>query len=144
MPVQYESKVIGNFTYTVEQLGALKGRAVFVRLVRLLGASVDSMKADANTILAKAAGSFTEEDMSFFCDEFAKKTRVTLPDNREPLLTDIFDAHFAGAYADMVQWLIFAFKVNFGSFFIVAGAKAAEKGQPASGSPIAQAQPKTA
>jgi hypothetical protein len=123
--IRSETKTIGKYSYCVEQLGALKGRAVFVRLVRLLGSSVDTVKGDAGTILAKAAAGFTDEDMDTFCTVFAAKTSVTGGEygTAQPQLDNIFDLHFAGNYSEMIEWLIFAFKVNFGSFFAEVGAK---------------------
>jgi len=133
--IQTESKTIGKHTYVVEQLGALKGRAVFVRLVRLLGSSVDTIKGDAGAVLAKAAAGFSEEDMTAFCDVFAAKTYVTGGEyaTAQPQLSNIFDIHFAGNYSEMVEWLIFAFKVNFGSFFTETAAKLSPV--PAAGNP---------
>jgi len=44
-------------------------------------------------------------------------------EGRWPNLKDIFDAHFAGEYEELIGWLKFAIEVNFGSFFQKAGAK---------------------
>ena len=57
-----------------------------------------------------------EEDLTYFCDAFAEKTFVVQPDGKMPRLDNVFDAHFAGHYIDLVQWLAFAVRVNFADF----------------------------
>jgi hypothetical protein len=134
--IKSESKQIGLHLYTVEQLGAIRGREIFVRLVRLLGSSVDTIKGDAGAVLAKAAANFSELDMSAFCEAFAAKTDVTGGEyaTAHPQLSNIFDVHFAGNYSELVEWLIFCFKVNFGSFFLGVGEKL-KRPVPAAGNP---------
>ena len=143
MAIKIESKQIGQHVYTVEQLGAIRGREIFVRLVRLLGSSVDTIKGDAGAVLAKAAAAFSTEDMTAFCDAFAAKTDVTGGEyaSAHPQLSNIFDLHFAGNYSEMVEWIIFAFQVNFGSFFQGASAKLAKSQARADGSPTAPPTP---
>ncbi len=128
-----DSKTIGGLEYRVSQLGAVKGRAVFLRIVKLVGPAIASVvkggKIDMKNVdlgdLFKRV-ELTEEDLTFFCDAFAEKTFVVLPDKKAPRLDHVFDAHFAGKYGDMMQWLVFCVSVNFADFFVAAELDAAE------------------
>lgn len=118
-------KVIGSNTYRVTALGALKGRSVFVMLVRLLGASAEGLqKASLAGAIPYIAANLTDADMASLCDTFGKVSDVVLPDGRAPRVADVFDLHFSDNYLEMVQWLMFCLEVNFSSFFRGLTAKA--------------------
>jgi hypothetical protein len=123
-----EKKKIGRHTYYVTQLNALVGRKALVRLAKFLGpALAAATKGDVTDALARVAESLSEDDFEYFCDLFAEKTVVTGGEyDGEPDLHLIFDEHFAGEYLEMVQWLAFAFQVNFASFFSGAAAQMAK------------------
>lgn len=124
-----EEKAIGNNTYIVTALGALKGREVFVRMVKMLGGAVDSLdKNNLGEALTKLADRLDEKDLNYLCDILAKNTDVRLPDGRAPRLADVFDLHFSANYLDMLAWLVFALTVNFESFFRGLAAKRAKGG----------------
>lgn len=119
-----ESSVIDGFTYKVTQLGAKEGRRVFARLVSTLGGAVGALAkevtgegngADAAQGVASFADRITPETLDFFCDVFAPYTLVCNGPSELPMSKE-FDDHFAGRYAQMVQWLVFCIEVNFGSF----------------------------
>ena len=128
MAFKTEEKKIGPCTYKVTQLGAIKGRAAFLRLVKVLGPMLggavdqDGKVRDKDFDLGKLFASMTldEDDLTYFCDLFGERTFVVKPDGKMPRLDNVFDEHFAGQYIDMVQWLAFAVKVNFADFFDVA------------------------
>ena len=115
-----ESKKIGACEYRVTQLGAVAGRGAFLRLVRALGPMLAGLataggKVDLGEVFGRLE--LSEADLTYFCDLFAEKTFVMLPDGKMPRLDKCFDEHFAGSYLFMVQWLAFAVKVNFADFF---------------------------
>jgi hypothetical protein len=121
-----EEKKIGDCTYRVSQVGAIAGRAAFLKLVKaagpLLGGMVDkkgkvSGDFDLGSMFEKV--NLTESDLTYFCDLFSEKTFVVLPDGKTPRLDapGFFDSHFAGRYLEMVQWLAFCVGVNFAGFF---------------------------
>ena len=118
-----ETKKIGGCEYKVTQLGAVKGRGAFLRLVKCLGPMLAGLAGKGGKVADIDVGALfsrldlTEDDLTFFCDTFAEKTFVTLPDGKMPRLDKVFDEHFAGSYSYMVQWLAFAVKVNFADFF---------------------------
>jgi hypothetical protein len=119
-----EERVIGASTYMVSQLGAIAGRAAFLRLVKALGPALGGLVSaggklrgdiDFGDLISRVQ--LSEGDLSYFCDLFAQKTFVKLEDGKMPRLDNVFDAHFAGKYMDLVQWLAFCVKVNFADFF---------------------------
>ena len=99
MAFKTESKTIGGLEYRVSQLGAIKGRAAFLRLVRCLGpmlgglvskdGKVKSKDFDIGELFAKMT--IEEQDLTYFCDLFAEKTFVVLEDNKMPRLDNVFD-----------------------------------------------------
>lgn len=109
MPRELKERTISGTTYRVHQLGALQGRKVLARLGKVL-AVVQSDKLES--LLA-------EDEVDYLCDTFGRTTEVHLGD-KWPQLSDVFDEHFAGRYADLLSWLMFALEVNFGSFFTEA------------------------
>ena len=132
---QTKEKVIDGTTYRVTLLGARAGRAMLVRLTKLIGPALASFvegtlqaKGGAtesiSTGIAEAVRELTarisEAEFASISDELAKHTAVVVDDGRErrePQLSDIFDAHFSGRYAAMMAWLGFALEANFASFF---------------------------
>ena len=127
---KFEKKKIGAHTYYVTQLNALVGRKALVRLAKFLGPALASAgKGNVTDALASVAENLSEVDVEYFCDLFAEKTVVTggKYDEGEPDLHLIFDEHFAGEYLEMVQWLAFAFQVNFASFFAGAARQMAKQ-----------------
>lgn len=124
-----ESGMIDGFTYKVTQLGAKEGRRVFARLVSTLGGAVGALAkevmnasegkqeggVDAAQGVASFADRITPETLDFFCDTFSTYTLICHGATEQPMARE-FDDHFAGRYAQMVQWLIFCIEVNFGSF----------------------------
>lgn len=142
--IKTESKEIGTrgYTYTVKQFGAREGGRMLVRLAKMLGKPVgDAVSAGesldirvAGSVIGGLAESVTEDEFDRLCTSFAKCSTVHGGDAEQPAqlqygrkaipLSDssIFDLHFAGAYVELVGWLMFALEVNFGSFLAVADA----------------------
>lgn len=126
-------KTIGSHTYAVSQLGALSGRKMLLRLIKLVGsgaaAGISSLGSGVaksiEEIIARGSGDallellqrLDEAEVASILDELARSTRVKLSADTEPLLSEIFDMHFAGRYDDMLAWARFALEVNFASFF---------------------------
>ena len=125
-------------TYHVTQFGARHGGRVLVRLLKMIGgAAGEAMKGDADGfdmrtvggMVSNLAETVNEDDFDYLCDTFAKTTSIELDGKVVSLTTEgLFDLHFAGAYIELGQWLLFAVEVNFGGFLgeggIVQRAKA--------------------
>ena len=98
-----QTKVIGGVPYTVRQLGAITGRKVLAR-----GPNMRNLD---------------DATMDFICDAFAQSTTIPLAIEASKAssvaikLSDVFDDHFAGKYADMMTWLAFCMELNFGDVF---------------------------
>ncbi len=127
MGIERKEKQCGDHVYEVQQFGAKQGRRILVKVFKLLGpalgeaAGADKGQTDGATISALLRSASESVDVDLFdevCDAFAQCTRVHLDDKRAPKLDDDdnFDQVFAGNYAEMFQWLAFAFEVNYGSF----------------------------
>lgn len=112
-----ETRSIGSSDYTVHPHGAVKGRALLLRLTKMMAPVFGGVtQANLGDKLSSVLDGFTEADLTFFCDEFAPKTFVNV-DGGEIQLSKIFDLHFQDNYLEMVKWLQFAVEVNFGTFF---------------------------
>lgn len=133
MPLLTESRAIGASTYEVTQMGALQGRKVLTRLLKIVGpayAMVSTKGVEA--ALSEVVTNLSEDDTEYFCAAFEPLTTVTVGD-KKPRLSGIADIHFAGDYMSLIEWLVFCFEVNFSSFF--RDLKSAVGRSPASGTP---------
>jgi hypothetical protein len=127
---EVKEREIAGQVYKVTLLGAKQGRAMSVRLLKLIGPTLSSFvegtvhgsdgaasiaigAADAVRELAKH---MSAEELAAISDELAKFTTVVIDAELEPQLFAIFDDHFAGRYDAMVGWLAFAIEANFASF----------------------------
>lgn len=120
MGLKTEKARIGEYEYAVTQLDAKKARRALARVAKYIGAL---QSGEGEEGFAKAMALLTEDDVDYFCDLFAEFTTVKIG-KEEPNLDSIFGMHFAGKLDEMLQWLGFAAKVNFGAFFAKASAKA--------------------
>jgi len=107
------TKDISGVTYHIQQLGARQGRSIMTRLIRVVGPALGETE---DLDLTKLFEALKEEDVEALCEAFAKTTRVVTGTNKERVLGDIFDDHFAGKYGAMIKWVIACLEVNFGSF----------------------------
>jgi len=127
-----KDKVIGGHRYEVTLLGAKQGRAMLVRLVRLMGPATAGFiegtlhaKGDLTVSLASGASDairelsqrITEAEFAAVSDELARFTVVHIDHEHAPKLFDVFEEHFAGRYDVMLHWFGFALEANFSSFF---------------------------
>lgn len=163
-----KAKEIGDrgYSYHVIQFGAREGGRVLVRLLKMLGgvagtaiegATLDEKEqaetalvsigmSTAGKMLSNFAETVSEDDFDYLIDKFAPTTSVSGGDFKGavPLSTEgVFDLHFAGAYPELGQWLLFAIEVNFGSFLgeggILQKAKAMANVRPVSAAKAASA-----
>jgi len=139
-----KEKQIGDrgYVYHVTQFGAKEGGRVLVRLGKMIGSAAgeaikrggsDFDMATVGGMIANLAETVSEADFDFLCDTFAKASAVSGGEFRSPVsLTaeGVFDLHFAGAYPELGQWLLFAIEVNFGGF--LAGSAIVQKVKAAS------------
>lgn len=130
--METQTKVIGESSYTVTQMPAKTGRKIFARLMNILAPALKALPTEGAASAVDWGGFLAgllgnpelEHHLDYFCDSFAAFTLVTTGTSTQPLHKEgVFDIHFAGKYADMVQWLRFSFEVNLGDFFtkVLAG-----------------------
>lgn len=127
--LESERREIGDFTYDIWPVDGEVASIMITRLGRKLlpalgalkGALGEGNEAAAGTVildaLTHAASLLEPEEMVFFRDHFAKKTRVHRKDGSAPFLKDVFKDHFSRRPMDMVKWMGACFEVNFGPFF---------------------------
>ena len=139
MGLNAERREIGGHIYEVHQLGAIKARALFVRLTKALGPVLSSLLESTTMSTRKAAAlqSFamapvieelalriTEEDFCYLCDVLGECTFLVGDKGQlAKLERKLQDVHFAGRMLDSLKWLGFAIEVNFADFFSLAKSK---------------------
>lgn len=135
---QERSGPIGGFSYSVRQLSATEGLSILTALTKLLlpsigeltkgigGSSVDLknlMAAEVGADVLSGAASHLARDLNSntvqqIVSAFRDSTEIYGPgfgDAGAPM--DVhFDEHFAGRYGEMIEWLTFALKLNYGNF----------------------------
>lgn len=112
---------IGEHDYRCSQLGAREATRVFARLCNVLGPMVEGFKAsDTESSILSGIGrvlqSAKADDLEYLCDTFAKTSRVRVGEDKWPLVSDVYESHFAGRFTEQMQWLGFCLQVNYADF----------------------------
>lgn len=109
---------ISDVTYEVTESLAEDGLPILCALTNL-AAGGPELKGLSMTglILSAVANKDLRHVVKEACDEFAKMTQV-VSGNKKIQLSQIFTTHFQGKYKDLISWLIFALKVNYGDGFL--------------------------
>lgn len=132
-----QTKVIDGLEYTVTPLGAGAGLKMLAELLKMLGPVVENITVtkDVETLLRQAFGIVSEkldgDAIERMARALSEQTRVRMPDGKQPVLATGFDAHFAGNYMALGEFLVFALEVNFADFFRQLVAKLPKKGSVA-------------
>jgi hypothetical protein len=124
MSVQQKTFIIDGVSYTATQLGAKKGRKIWLKLMQIIAPSLRELgtlkKLDEKAIasaLAAAVENLDDATLEELYLVFGETCTVMLPTGNTPNLTDVvFDQHFAGNYLAMTQWLWECIVFNFASF----------------------------
>lgn len=121
------TKRIGKHTYTITKLNAVQGRKELLRLSKIAVPFMAAMsEEDMDKGINSLATNLSEKEFDHFCDLFAGGTIVKggeYDEDAEPALDLVFGEHFADNYFEMFEWLVFAIRSNFESFFEGAAAK---------------------
>lgn len=138
--------------YKVTMFGAKKGQALLTRVMRIvapaLGRAADGATPVAGDIdvmvgsaIDKLCEGLTPELIADLGAMFEEKTEYSTDDGAVWVpLKGKYDDHFAGRYAQLIQWLKGCFEVNYADFFVVfqgaaTGFLASKTKAPPSGSP---------
>ncbi len=124
MPVQTKTFIVDGDSYEITQLGANKGRKLWLKLMRAAAAPLKELgngsKLDEKTMLAAIAAAIENLDddtTESLYEAFGATCTVHLPTGNNPLLQGaVFDQHFAGRYLTMTKWLWECVSFNFASF----------------------------
>lgn len=134
MALEAKTERIGRYNYRCMQLGARESGRVFFRLMHLVAPvlkdlnvkDVTSLEGAIMSGIANALVAAKYEDFEELCNSFAKSSEVELTSDQWPKVSAVFETHFAGAFEEQIQWLIFCVKTNYASFLDVVTAKLKE------------------
>lgn len=125
MAVKTEERRIGDHTYRVTQLTALKARALFARLVRFvgpaaataIGAGMKINMSQLGSLLSELTERVSDDELGWFAARLGECSYL-VGDNGKALQLEpsVVDMHFAGSLLDMFKWMAFALEVNFADF----------------------------
>ena len=120
-----DTRIIGGFKYTMEQVGMETGEQIMLRLSKPVaalfshaaakGITEASFREVAMMGIAPAVAALSGKDLRYVRKHFAAKTQVWLPDGaklRPWPLTEQYDAHFAGRYIDAANWFRWGIEMN--------------------------------
>lgn len=126
MALGVEERQIGEHVYRVTQLTALKGRALFARLIQFLGPAVAGavssgnlssiLNMDVGALVGMLADKFTDNELAYFCTQLGSCSEIVVEDRAQKLTNDIIDIHFGGKLLEMFKWMGFALEVQFSDF----------------------------
>lgn len=111
-----EEMQLGEFTYRVTQLDAVVGYRTFTRLMKVVRPVAEKRDEGFGAFFAEVVKHLDAKEIRFYCALFVARTEVEADGNAVPL-ANVFGVHFAGRYAELIDWLAFCFKVNFAGFF---------------------------
>lgn len=117
-------KTIDGQEYVIHQLGARAGRAMLVRLTKMLGPAMGHLATiDASEMTAALTKSLVElsacvsvDDFEEVCRIFGERTEVSISGRLLQLDLDQQDLLFAGRYDRMFLWLRACIEVNYAPF----------------------------
>lgn len=115
---------VDGHTYTAEKLTTSEGTLCWVKLMRILGKSLQGLDPKAVgdqalvSIFAGIVGELDPETFELFVSTMRAKCRVRIG-KENPLLSNdgIYDIHFMGRYAALTMWLAKCLMFNYGNFF---------------------------
>lgn len=127
MSMGVEDRQIGDRTFRVLQLPALKARALFARLVQFLGPAVAGavssgnmsalLNMDVGALVGTLSEKFTEEELSYFGKVLGGCTQLVGDNGNTAVLDEkLQDVVFAGNILQMFKWMGFALEVQFSDF----------------------------
>jgi hypothetical protein len=91
-----ETRVIGDTSYTVTQLGGTVARGAAVKCGNLLGPGIKALKEGGASAAGQVLQDLTDDDLEYFCALFRPFTSVSTTKGKVLPLEPIFDEHFAG------------------------------------------------
>lgn len=123
--METKTKTIGDYEYRVTQLTTGPGLQLTARVMNILGPGLANAAGASGGTGARAAALFGAivaspqlgDHLEWLSKLLAPTTQVWTPDGKSFTLSSGYDAHFAGRYAQLLEWLLFAIEVNCGSFF---------------------------
>jgi hypothetical protein len=155
-----ETTTINGHKYEVTKLPYSLGKSLLVRLFKTLAPSLARLVAGAPSakdknvldldlatvapaiasVADQLAHDLSEEDLDFAVASLGEYSYVINGKDRQQLVADFIEFHFAGNYGELFQWLAFALRVNYLGFLkgrgleaLLARAQATKASQSPSG-----------
>lgn len=127
MAFETQSVTIGESQFEITQLGAVKGKRVLNRLMKVLAGASSGMlggkdggEPDVVAIIEGAVEGLDDDTLDYICQSFGEKTTIVSGNKRQTLVANGneagFDLVFAGNYAAMIEWLIVCIRLNYSDF----------------------------
>lgn len=127
-----EEKTIEGTAYRVLPVAAGIGQKILLRAAKVGAPTVMTLLASPKSAkgawmaaipsVMRLVELLSEEDVEYITKEFARETQCGSGGKMRPL-GDCYDEHFRGAYPALLQWLRFAWEVNFGPLWTWAAAQ---------------------
>lgn len=119
------------YTYTVYPLDPFIANDILVDIVHIVGPSIgaaaaleaqgDEAEAGAAAVMSEAIGGLFQridkQKLRSIINTFAQSTEVTNGSGKAPRLNSVIKLHFKGKLGIMYQWLWFAMRSEYQSFF---------------------------
>lgn len=124
--VTTEEKVIGDRTYSITKLPAMKAHALSAKLIRMIGPPLAALLGSSNgaslggmdvSVLGPAASMLFAQLTEVEFEKLTKELLATCMLNGQPLLGGAFDLTMQGRVDEIYTLMLFSIEVNFGNFF---------------------------
>lgn len=114
---------IDGHDYEMTQLGALRGRKLWLKLLHVIAEPLKTLgameKLDEQAlakVVASAIEGLDEATVEEFCDVYGASCTVRIGERWPTLSGEVFDQHFARRYVSMSKWLLECTTYNFADF----------------------------
>ena len=128
---QAHNKEIAGLTFEITEESFVSGRALLVKVSKIVGPAILRLLSGANSLAEVSAGGdlsgaamealeqVTDEKLKEIEAILMKSTRVFFESGKRPFLSECRDLAFSGPqrWARYFGWLRFALEVNFSGFF---------------------------
>lgn len=137
MPIETKEKIIGEATYRVSQLPAMRAFKLLTRLGKVAGPALAAMKGGLDADLGEAAKALfdrlSEDEVEQLLRQILETVQVTEEGKTRQMLTG-FDIIYAGdRMVEVFEVVKFALEVQYGPIFAALGAVASRPALQAAG-----------
>lgn len=122
--IKTKSVNIDGDDYVITQLGAVTGRRIWLKLLKVIAAPMRVLAGSHGGLseetiasaLASAVESLDDATVDELYTTFGPRCTVRVGERMPELTGEVFDQHFAGRYVSMSKWLLECVLFNFADF----------------------------